>query len=176
MVGGTHLQPQVGLRHTTGWLRCSWAPSAWMIGMIKVFVLAGLACSVSQNTHTHTHAFHFHRHSVSWSLKAAEPRDHIAATAGCSNAIETSGLRNHACVQAQTKCDAGTGEYKGNVREAEKQLTHDSNEPVRQTNSIYVYFTVRPGWRQMSGLERLVLFSGHEHVMEVQKPGAANVT
>lgn len=70
----------------------------------------------------------------------------------CYGRLETSGLRNHACLQAQTKCDAGTGEYQENVREAEKQLTHDSNEPVRQTNSIYVYFTVRPGWRQMSGL------------------------
>lgn len=74
-----------------------------------------------------------------WSLKVAEPRDHIAVMAGCCDAIETSGLRNHACVQAQTKCDAGTEEYQENVREAEKQLTHNSNEPVRQTNSIYIY-------------------------------------
>lgn len=100
-----------------------------------------------------------------WNLKAAGPREHIAVTAGCCDAIETSSLRNHACLQAQTKCDTGTGEYQENVRQAEKQLTHNSNEPVRQTNSISVYFTVRPGCRQMSGLECLLLFSCHERIM-----------
>lgn len=48
--------------------------------------------------------------------------------------VDTSGLCNLAWLQPQTKCDAGTGE---NVRHAGKQLTHNSNEPVRQTNSIY---------------------------------------
>lgn len=55
-------------------------------------------------------------------------------------ALDTSGLCNRACFPPQTQRDADTG---GNVREAGKQLTHNSNEPGRQTNSIYAL--VQPG-------------------------------